>query len=224
MSNPAAIAGERYRLAWQVIQGGDAVGALAGHITWMLGDNDWKRSVWRERAVPPDGKTFQTKTFDQYLLQPAREGLGLPTLLTVHKLCEADPKYGAKAIAMLRAEIGYYDERVKADHRGLLDELPRLPKHGEIGGGHTRADNVNSAEGGNSASYLAARIKRDHREVWAGYMAGEYRSVRAAALAAGIVREPLPLDHLRRWWQRASAEERALFRAEIANGAGFPPG
>jgi len=60
MSDPAVIAGSRHRLTSQAVQGGYAVRVLAGHITWMLGDNEWGRPVWRERAVPPDGKTFQT--------------------------------------------------------------------------------------------------------------------------------------------------------------------
>lgn len=49
---------------------------------------------------------------------------------------------------------------------------------------------------GNSADYLTARIKRDHPEVFERMKAGEFSSVRQAALEAGIVRKVFqcPLD------------------------------
>ena len=37
---------------------------------------------------------------------------------------------------------------------------------------------------------LAARLKRDHPEIAAAVARGEYRSMRQAALAAGIVKPP----------------------------------
>jgi hypothetical protein len=111
MSDPAFIAGERYHLATQTIRG-DGISILTAHITWMLGHHEWHRPVWRDRVVPPDGQTFQTASFDQYLLFPPPEGLGLPSLLLVHKMCEADPLDGVRAIAMLRREIRDYDARV----------------------------------------------------------------------------------------------------------------
>lgn len=69
---------------------------------------------------------------------------------------------------------------------------PELREHGanqhvEASGG---VDNVNSSEakGGNRNDYLAARLKRDHPDIHERLAAGEYRSVRAAAIDAGIVR------------------------------------
>jgi hypothetical protein len=41
-----------------------------------------------------------------------------------------------------------------------------------------------SKDGGNSAAYLSARIKRDHPEIAAAVERGEYRSMRRAAIAA----------------------------------------
>ena len=45
--------------------------------------------------------------------------------------------------------------------------------------------------------------------------AGEYKSVRAAAIDAGIVKIPTALDQLRKAWAKASADERATFLGEI---------
>lgn len=187
MSDPASAAGERWLLAAQTIRGGFAVKVLAAHITWMLGDNDWKRPVWRERAIPPDGKTFETVAFDQYLLLPEREGLDLQSLLTVHKLCEADPKYGAQAIAMLRREIPDYEERIGRDCKVVLDNSPKGSGQGARTDLSAPLYNVKKS-GGNRETYLAARLKRDAPDEWRRYMDGDHRSVRAAALSAGIVK------------------------------------
>jgi hypothetical protein len=58
----------------------------------------------------------------------------------------------------------------------------------------TRTDqlvyNVNKLKrGGNSKSYLLRRIARDAPEVLADYEHGKYKSVRAAAKAAGIIKD-----------------------------------
>jgi len=68
---------------------------------------------------------------------------------------------------------------------------------------------------GRNVDYLAARIKRDHPNIAAAVERGEYKSMRAAAIAAGIITPPTPLDLLRRAWARSSPEEQAVFRAEI---------
>jgi hypothetical protein len=44
---------------------------------------------------------------------------------------------------------------------------------------------------GNSAEYHTARIARDHPDILARMKAGEFSSVRQAALEAGIIRPPI---------------------------------
>jgi hypothetical protein len=65
-------------------------------------------------------------------------------------------------------------------------------------------------QGGTGAPYLAARLARDHPDILAKLEAGVFSSVRAAALAAGIVRPTgiiytdRPADaakKLRRWFR-----------------------
>lgn len=68
-----------------------------------------------------------------------------------------------------------------------------------------------SHSGGTSAAYLVAKLKRDAPEFADRLAAGEFRSARAAALAAGIIHETSELTKLRRAWQRATAEERESF-------------
>jgi hypothetical protein len=59
------------------------------------------------------------------------------------------------------------------------------------------------------SSYLAARLKRDHPEIAAAVERGEYKSIRAAARKAGIVKDPNPYDQLLKWWGKASPEDQA---------------
>lgn len=81
---------------------------------------------------------------------------------------------------------------------------------------HNRAvDDVNGRPAGNSTAYLVRRLKRDRPDVAEALARGEYRSARAAAKAAGIVRDPSPLDLLRRAWKRASKKEREAFMDEV---------
>ena len=70
---------------------------------------------------------------------------------------------------------------------------------------------INSTPKGNSADYLTARIARDHPEILERMKAGEFNSVRAAAKEAGIVKDPTPLQLLRRAWNKASEAERQEF-------------
>jgi hypothetical protein len=81
-----------------------------------------------------------------------------------------------------------------------------------------------SLKHGNSAAYLVARLKRDHPAIAARLANGEFRSARAAARAAGLKVDTPPLTILRRAWEKASAEEREIFFAEIRHRMRGPAG
>jgi hypothetical protein len=72
-------------------------------------------------------------------------------------------------------------------------------------------DNVRVTSYGNSAAAITARLKRDRPDIAERLARGEFRSARAAAIEAGIVRVPRPLDELRRAWKRARPDERKTF-------------
>lgn len=73
-------------------------------------------------------------------------------------------------------------------------------------------------KGSESAARLAARIARDAPQVHERMKAGEFRSVRAAAREAGIVRDPTGLELLRKAWKRATPDERAAFLSSVIGG------
>ena len=77
-------------------------------------------------------------------------------------------------------------ERLKAQELARADGVAPLAEHGT--NQHTAGgDNVTSSKRGNSADYLVAKLKRDAPAYAERLAAGEYRSARAAAIAAGLV-------------------------------------
>lgn len=105
--------------------------------------------------------------------------------------------------------------RLTAQQLAQSGEVPALrnAEGGRPGKGEKR-DTV-SHSGGTSATYLVAKLKRDAPEFAERLAAGEFRSARACALAAGIIQETSALTKLRRAWRAATAEERETFRTEI---------
>lgn len=152
--------------------------------------------IWEASPSPwevwPEGKPFGTP--DDYFL--AVTGIQWPAL--VNMLYEFVPP----------TELNATLARAQKEHRGQgtrTDQLPYNIRKSSDGGG----------DGGTSAAYLLRRLAREHADVLDAYERGEFSSVRAAAKAAGIVKDPTPLRLLQKAWAKASAEERAAFRDEI---------
>jgi antitoxin (DNA-binding transcriptional repressor) of toxin-antitoxin stability system len=101
-------------------------------------------------------------------------------------------------------------EKVSLTPAETMARVKPLAKHGEVGNGRSRDSDATSTVG-RGTDYLAARIKRDHPEIAEAVERGEYRSIRQAAIAAGIVKSPQPIDTAKRAWTRMSEIERALF-------------
>ena len=135
------------------------------------------------------GRPF--RSFEEFCASP--NGLGLERKeierrLTAQELAQPD----GVAVALTHAEAGAKGGRGKKAH-----------------------DNVRGF--GNSAAYLVAKLKRDAPEFAERLAAGEFKSARAAARAAGFKVDTPPLTLARRAWKRMSANERATFLAEIAS-------
>ena len=106
----------------------------------------------------------------------------------------------------------------KPGHRGpnrnVVDELRRnsnkvtanaLHSVGNKGGNTTLNDD---SAVGRGAGYFLSRLRRAAPEILTRFQAGEFRSVRAAAIEVGIVKPDTPLTLLMRAWRRASPQER----------------
>ena len=103
-----------------------------------------------------------------------------------------------------------FDAAVSAAER--MREAVPLAGHG-VNQHSAGVDNINSSTGGTSAAYLAARIKRDRPDIAEAVERGEYRSIRAAAIDAGIVRKPCPLRAAQNAVRKMTDEQRDEFIA-----------
>jgi hypothetical protein len=108
----------------------------------------------------------------------------------IYERVPEDRPYG-NLNALLEAEIGHTDEDVR---RQLLTHQ----EAGRMGGRGNKAGS-DTTSFGRDAEYLTARIARDRPDILEDMQAGKYKSVRAAALEAGIVRPrfTVPADDVR---------------------------
>jgi hypothetical protein len=219
-------AGQLYTIGLQAVhRGGEQIYHLAQHLPLMIkGTVDFDGPLWPERALEPDGRIVRLNHFIDYLLKPARDGLGLPSLYFLKQVLEAtEVRDGGKALDLVRKELKRadgidFDERAGEDKARLLAS-GKQARHGEIGGGHeNRGDNITS-DRGTSAAYTAARLARDRPDLSARTILPkkdpQHLSINAAAIEAGFRKLPSPLTDLRRAWQKASEEERRTFLDEV---------
>ena len=77
-------------------------------------------------------------------------------------------------------------------------------------------DNINSAEKrltGTSRAYIEQRLSRDFKDIWKGYLAGEFRSARQAGIAAGFIKDGNDaLMRLKSNWNKATKSQKKEFR------------
>src|SRR4051812_47904294 len=118
----------------------------------------------------------------------------------------------------LRLERTEIERRLTAQQLAQDNGVKALAAPARAGPGRgkkTGDDSTRSSRGSTSAAYLVARLKRDAPDFARRLAAGEFKSARAAALAAGIISPPSALADLLRLWRRCTPKERAAFIAEI---------
>lgn len=149
----------------------------------------------------------------QNLLTKLDNHLAWKTLgyLSFENFCITELQLDNQTLAAIRAappnaKIGDILQ-VKLD----AENAPPLSKHGEIGNG--RRGSGRTSTRGETKSYLARRLRRDHEEIFAKLET--YPSVRAAAIEAGIIKPETALKLLRKAWKKATEGERKTFLEEI---------
>jgi hypothetical protein len=110
---------------------------------------------------------------------------------------------------LLKAEIGVGAEEAR---------IQILGKHGGDRKSKERDQGRDSTlNGKRDSAYLTARIAHDAQtkahveKVFERMNRGEFKSVRAVAIEAGIIKLPTVLDQLRKLWLKATAAEKAEF-------------
>jgi hypothetical protein len=97
--------------------------------------------------------------------------------------------------------------------RELVEQQPALARPGRPRGGG-KADNISFSKTphGTDPAYLVSRLKRDAPEVAERLAGGEFRSVRAAAIEAGIVKVPTVFERVQKLLPKLTDEERQQLR------------
>lgn len=168
---------------WAIAVRSKLVSAL--HDAEFSADNakDWFEAMRRHEGWKTlegrNGKPF--KSFEAFCTEPQPFGLGYKVDHVERIIRERQEKKAAERLEAL-------DGKTINSGSGPLTKVER--------------DNLDIIQvsvnggGGTSADYLTARIKRDHPEIAERMKAGEFSSVRQAALEAGIVKPTFtcPID------------------------------
>lgn len=137
----------------------------------------------------------------------------------VWNIIPPEKPYGSRE-AMLKAEIGYSE----AEGRNRCGLNPPGVKANDITSYIVTGDSI--PDRGNRKTYLRTRLDRDHPDIKSRLDSGEFPSVRAAALEAGIVQPSFqcpedPLKASRRLLLHFSGDTLTTLLTELANHAGF---
>lgn len=226
-------AGQLYTSGLQAVtRGGDSLHHLAQHLPLMVkGTHEHPGPLWTERAVEPDGKIVRLDSFLDYLTKPAREGLHLPSLHFLQHVLEA-AKGGDKALVLVRDELRRVDgidfaERADRERKELLADPNKVreEKGGDRRSKQFQANNVSLKQHGNSAAYLAARLARYRPDLSARTLLPKgdmlRLSLRAAAIEAGFIKPPSPLEAAIKAYAKLSPDEQREFwhRAALRDAA-----
>jgi hypothetical protein len=170
--------------------GGHELTMLAGHLALMInGTRDYPGPLWPVRVVQPDRREIKLDRFIDYLLKPAREGLGLPSLHFLRQVLKAS-KDGDQVLELARAELAkeHVDLDATANKEHETELLKRQPgPHGHPTAAASQSTNLVLSKGGTDrqAAQLAARRSDLAQAVRDGRL-----KLSAALIEAGIRKKP----------------------------------
>lgn len=156
-----------------------------------------EQEIWKQANDPATGKPFADVGRWLVVNWPIGPGVGIGEFALTYdeciQLCERDPK--------------------------LKDLLVKHRPVGKAGGdrqsakGKSSFDNPPKRLAGTSKAYLERRLQRDHPAIWKAYLNGEYRSARAAGIAAGFVKPTNdPATLIRTTWKKLTPKQRLAFK------------
>lgn len=152
-----------------------------------------KGRLW-DKLKPRGREPFSE--FSDFATHPLPDGLGCDIGRLID-LCKGHDK----AVKFLEAQRG------------------REQKETVVQGKHSSlSDKEETPSGGTGSAYLLRRLARLGDDWIDRYEAGEFPSVRQAAIEAGIVKVPSVLNQLRKLWAKASEADRETFMDEVGHG------
>jgi hypothetical protein len=162
-----------------------------------------KNDTWREYSTEAFGRPCRFDDLRDFLAH--EDGLGWPSVDETLAMIEAVRDCPQDLPPEKNAPVGRLQEWAKDALLGLercgvtrmtgaASRAQPLAPHGEIGNGRadeSRVDLIKSTQGGTSQRYLLQRLARDCPEILERVKTGEFKSARAAAIEAGIIK-PVP--------------------------------
>jgi hypothetical protein len=163
-----------------------------GSEEWIIQTLFHANRVWH--SLTYDTKQWQDVVADLdqqkvWLKYPKEKPYGTRAALYMEELGADEPALTqAKEEQQLRAAQTMAAAMPVAQHGGAREDAGRKSKTEPKA--LNQVDNIKliKTPGGTSKDYLAAKIKRDRPDIAADVEAGKYPSIRAAALAAGIIK------------------------------------
>ena len=235
IKTPEQEAGKLYYEALDAIDSGStALFSLALHIRHMVeGTVHFPGPLWQVREFPdgPNGKVITLDKFEDYLLKPAREGLGYKTLLNLHDILKGThTKEADQALEILKREIPDFEARVEKERAKATARLVETAKeHGGARDGAGRKSEDNQGEnfplkkerktGSASPERVIARLKRDAatdpnaQSLLDTLSAGDI-SARQAALQMGYIKPADPARIVEKQREKLPVEEQVAIWQE----------
>lgn len=150
-----------------------------------------KDRLWT--SIEPRGRG-PFKMFRDFAEHPLPDGLGC-TMSRLIAFCKGHDK----AVEFLKVHGG-------------REQAVEVRRGGDHRSDSTKPDNVRIDSGGNGSEYLLRRLAKTAPDILDRYEAGEFKSVRAASIAAGHIKVATVLERLLKLWEKATEAERAEFR------------
>jgi len=174
----------------------DLAGAVYETVFYDAMDAILDEGLWRSYVHDVTGKTLTFESMDEFLTSD--DGLGIQDLGLFQECIKAvgaaGGRIGPMAKALLKRLADEEMTLIKVNAETALSSLPGPEGFAEVGRpSEKNCDNVtvrSQGDGGNSAAYLAARLKKAGRDdLLEEVKTGAIKSVRAAAIKAGIVKD-----------------------------------
>ena len=178
-----------------------------GHRFYVLLEDLLQNQSWKDYETEAFGRSCSFDDLHEFLTHA--DGLAWPGVTEVLRMMqivadfkgetkEANPDHERSVQQWARDVLKLLDDSGVRELGASADAAEPLTKHGEIGNGRAderRGDNITSTERGTAQSYILRRLARDAPDVLERVKTGEFKSARAAAIEAGIIK-PVPTVRL----------------------------
>ena len=178
-----------------------------GHRFYVLLEDLLQNQSWKDYETEAFGRSCSFDDLHEFLTHA--DGLAWPGVTEVLRMMqivadfkgetkEANPDHERSVQQWARDVLKLLDDSGVRELGASADAAEPLTKHGEIGNGRadeSRGDNITSTERGTAQSYLLRRLARDAPDILERVKTGEFKSARAAAIEAGIIK-PVPTVRL----------------------------